>query len=76
MPLGQGLISSNNLREALGLSLFCPPCPVECGAYSSGVSRKGKNVFLCNLLALLNIVASISERLLSRYLEGLIVCYI
>jgi len=30
MPSGQGLISSDNLREALGLSLFCP------------LSRKGK----------------------------------
>jgi len=29
-----------------------------------------------DLLALLNIVASISERLLSGYLEGLIACYI
>jgi hypothetical protein len=34
MPFGKGLISTNNLREALGLSLFCP------------LSRKGKNVFL------------------------------
>jgi len=51
MPFGQSLISSKNLREALDLSLFCPPCPVECGAYSSGVSRKGKNVFLCDLCA-------------------------
>jgi len=24
MPFGQGLITSKNLREALGLSLFCP----------------------------------------------------
>ncbi len=24
MPFGQGLISSDSLREALGLSLFCP----------------------------------------------------
>jgi len=30
----------------LASSLFCPPCPVECEAYSSGVSRKGKNIFL------------------------------
>jgi len=37
MPFGQGLISSDNLREALDLSLFCP------------LSRKGKNVFLCDL---------------------------
>ena len=33
MPFGQGLISTNNLREALGLSLFCP------------LSRKGKKTF-------------------------------
>jgi hypothetical protein len=39
MPSGQGLITSKNLREALGLSLFCP------------LSRKGKNVFLCDLCA-------------------------
>jgi hypothetical protein len=39
MPSGQGLISSDNLREALGLSLFCP------------LSRKGKNFFLCDLCA-------------------------
>jgi len=39
MPFGQGLISSNNLREASGLFLFCP------------LSRKGKNVFLCDLCA-------------------------
>jgi hypothetical protein len=39
MPFGQGLIDSNNLREALGLSLFCP------------LSRKRKNVFLCDLCA-------------------------
>jgi hypothetical protein len=39
MPFGQGLISSYNLREALGLSLFCP------------LSRKGKKVFLCDLCA-------------------------
>jgi hypothetical protein len=39
MPFGQGLTSSDNLREALGLSLFCP------------LSRKGKNVFLCDLCA-------------------------
>ncbi len=35
MPFGQGPIDLNNLREALGLSLFFSPCPVECGAYSS-----------------------------------------
>jgi hypothetical protein len=39
MPFGQGLISSDSLRGALGLSLFCP------------LSRKGKNVFLCDLCA-------------------------
>jgi hypothetical protein len=39
MPFGQGLISSDNLREALDLSLFWP------------LSRKGKNVFLCDLCA-------------------------
>jgi len=39
LEAGQGLISSNNLREASGLSLFCP------------LSRKGKNVFLCDLCA-------------------------
>jgi hypothetical protein len=39
MPFGQGLISSDSLREALGLSLFCP------------LSRKGKDVFLCELCA-------------------------
>ncbi len=39
MPSGQGLISSDNLREALGLSLFCP------------LSRKGANIFLCDLCA-------------------------
>ncbi len=38
MPFGQGLISSDSLR-GLGLSLFCP------------LSRKGKNVFLCDLCA-------------------------
>jgi len=45
MPSGQGLISSDSLREALGLSLFCRPPPRGMGgAYSFGVSRKGKNV--------------------------------
>jgi len=39
LEAGQGLITSKNLREALGLSLFCP------------LSRKGKNVFLCDLCA-------------------------
>ena len=43
MPFGQGLISSDNLREALGLSLFCRPPPRGMGgAYSFGVSRKGE----------------------------------
>jgi len=38
----------DKLREALGLSLFCRPPPRGMGgAYSFGVSRKGKNVFLC-----------------------------
>jgi hypothetical protein len=52
MPFGQSLISSDSLREALGLSLFCRPPPRGMGgAYSFGVSRKGKNVFLCDLCA-------------------------
>jgi hypothetical protein len=28
---------------------FWPPCPVECSAYSSGVSRKKNISFLCVL---------------------------
>jgi len=39
MPSGQGLITSKNLREALGLSLFCP------------LSRKRGNILLCDLCA-------------------------
>jgi hypothetical protein len=39
VPFGQSLISPGSLREALGLSLFCP------------LSRKGKNIFLCDLCA-------------------------
>jgi hypothetical protein len=37
MPFGQGLTKSS--RGALALSLFCP------------LSRKGKNIFLCDLRA-------------------------
>jgi len=52
MPSGQGLITSKKLREASGLSLFCRPPPRGMGgAYSFGVSRKGKVVFLCDLCA-------------------------
>jgi hypothetical protein len=52
MPSGQGLITSKSLREALGLPLFCRPPPRGMGgAYSFGVSRKGENVFLCDLCA-------------------------
>jgi len=29
-----------NLPKGLGFIPFCLPCPVECGAYSSGVSEK------------------------------------
>ena len=39
MPFGQALVHLNNLRKALGLSLFCL------------LSRKEKNVFLCDLRA-------------------------
>jgi len=39
MPFGQGLTNVKNSRVALDLSLFCP------------LSRKGKNVFLCDLPA-------------------------
>jgi len=39
MPFGQALTKVKNSRGALGLSLFCP------------LSRKGKNVFLCDLCA-------------------------
>ena len=52
MPFGQGLTNVKNSRVALGLSLFCRPPPRGMGgAYSFGVSRKGKNVFLCDLCA-------------------------
>jgi len=37
MPLRQDLISSNNLREALGLPLFCPLSRKE-ETFSSGIS--------------------------------------
>ena len=47
MPSGQGLITSKNLREALGLSLFCPPPP--CGMRSLFLrgQQKRENNFLC-----------------------------
>jgi hypothetical protein len=44
MPFGQYLLAIESLREACGLSLFCPPCPVECEANSTGISRKGKKL--------------------------------
>jgi hypothetical protein len=42
MPFRQDLPDSNNRCETSEFFLFCPPCPVECAAYSTGVSRKGK----------------------------------
>jgi len=65
-PSGQSLITSKNLREALALPLFCCPCPVECEAHSTGISRKGKkHLSLCVLCA------SIPR----RYLRGRAVQY-
>ena len=41
LEAGQGLIDSDNLREPLGLSLFCPPQPRGMGgAYLTGVCQR------------------------------------
>jgi hypothetical protein len=44
LEAGQYLLDTKSLREAGGLSLFCHPCPVECEANSTGISRKGKKL--------------------------------
>jgi len=50
LEAGQGLTEGKNSRGALGLSLFCP-LPARASQWQAGLSRKGKNVFLCDLCA-------------------------
>jgi hypothetical protein len=45
----QGANSGILLPEGLSRFAFRRPCPVECEAYSSGVSEKQKNQKLCAL---------------------------
>jgi hypothetical protein len=61
---------TNITPEGLLFFSFCRSCPVECGAYSSGVSRKRKGFQkLYALLALLN--SRLNRRdLIWRILQG------